>query len=448
MSPKRTTAEFIRLSAEKHPGKYDYSKVNYVDSTTKVIIICPIHGEFSQKPPEHLSGRGCPPCGFIQRDAKRRKPVEQFVNDANAVHNNAYDYSKVDYKNLHQHVTIICPIHGEFQQTPAHHLGGQGCKPCGIQKANDSRRMTQEDFLYQAAEAHKDGDVQYDYSKTIYHSTHEKVVIICPKHGEFMQEPASHLAGKGCFACGAEKSADAQRSNTAEFIEKARAVHGDTYDYSKVVYFNYSTKVVITCPKHGDFEQIPKSHLVGNGCNECGNEIISLKKLSNTDEFVSKARIVHGAATYGYTLTVYVNNSSNVIITCPKHGEFKQTPQNHLAGSGCGKCKVSVSNKEKRWLKHVANGDKDFVHHYKVDRYMCDGYDPKTNTIYEFNGCFWHGCAKCFASGDTNPVTGYTYEEHRSKTEKKRAYLTEKGFHYVEMWECDYNQQVRAKTIK
>ena len=449
MSPKRTTEEFIRLSAEKHLGKtYDYSQTKYVDSTVKVSIICPEHGEFQQLPSHHLTGKGCPKCGFIQRDLKRIQPFDKIVEKANALHNNKYDYSKANYKTTHQHITIICPEHGEFQQTPAHHLQGQACPNCGKIKAQDSRRKTQEDFLYEAQEAHKNGDVQYDYSKTIYKTISEKVIIICPKHGEFLQVPADHLQGSGCWECSVEKRAQMQRSNTHEFIERAKKIHGEKYDYSKVEYINSQTKVHIICPKHGSFEQIPNSHLAGNGCNTCGNETIALGKLSNTAEFIEKAKKVHGINHYDYTLTDYVNNSSKVIITCPKHGDFNQTPQNHLAGSGCGKCKVSVSNKEKRWLKHVAHGKDNFVVHYKVDKYMCDGYDPNTNTVYEFNGCFWHGCAKCFAAEDTNPVTGYTYEEHRSKTVKKQAYLVEKGFQYVEMWECDYNKQVREKLIK
>ena len=449
MSPKRTTEEFIRLSIQKHPNKkYDYSLTNYVDSTVKVTIICPDHGEFTQLPSQHLAGKGCAVCGCIQRDLKRTLPFEKVIEKANKIHNNKYDYSKANYKNVHQHITIICPEHGEFQQTPAHHLQGQNCPKCGKLKAQDSRRKTQEDFIIEAQEVHKNADVKYDYTKVIYKSTHEKVIIICSKHGEFTQAPAQHLQGHGCWDCGVEKRTLVQRSNTDEFIEKAKKIHGELYDYSKVEYITRDTKVVIICPKHGSFKQVPYSHLQGNGCNTCGNEIIALKKLSNTAEFIEKSRKVHGISTYNYSQTNYVNNTSNVIITCPKHGNFKQTPQNHLAGSGCGKCKVSISNKEKRWIKHVSNGIDGFVVHHKVDNYMCDGYDPNTNTIYEFNGCFWHGCKKCFAPEDTNPVTGYAYEDHFSKTEKKKNYLIEKGFTYAEIWECDYNEQVRNKLIK
>lgn len=445
MTRKRTTEEFVALAIAKHGNKYDYSKSEYVDSGTYVTIMCHEHGEFKQKPPEHLSGKGCYPCGIKQRDAKRFRSADEIISQANDIHQKKYDYSKMIYTGIHNKITIICPIHGEFEQTPAHHLSGQGCKPCGKAKATESRTMTQEDFLFRSNELHQN---KYDYTKTIYKTTHEKVIIICPKHGDFQQTPAVHLQGHGCWSCATEVRADLQRSNADEFVKKAKDIHGDKYEYSQVLYINNHTKVIIGCPKHGVFEQMPACHLKGYGCNDCGNETISLKKLSNTQEFIDKARKVHGINAYTYVDTVYVNNSSKVIITCPKHGDFKQTPQNHLAGSGCSKCKVSVSNKEKRWLKFVAGDNKEFVHHYKVDKYICDGYDPKTNTIYEFNGCFWHGCSKCFTSSETNPVTGYTYEEHREKTERKRTYLIEKGFTVIEIWECDFNQQVRAKLIK
>lgn len=123
-----------------------------------------------------------------------------------------------------------------------------------------------------------------------------------------------------------------KRSTKEEFIEKACAVHGDKYNYDKVVYINNQTKVCITCPIHGDFWQRPDGHLSGKGCSKCGGTSKSSK-----DEFIEKANTIHNNK-YSYEKTVYKNNHENVVITCPLHGDFEQTPHNHLKGKGCPVC--------------------------------------------------------------------------------------------------------------
>ena len=122
--------DFINKAQKIHGDKYDYSKVEYKNATTKVCIICPEHGEFWQTPNKHLSGRGCPTCGKENRAKKRKKSAEKFITDAKQVHGDKYDYSKVEYVNNNTKVCIICPEHGEFWQTPGNHLRGKGCPAC------------------------------------------------------------------------------------------------------------------------------------------------------------------------------------------------------------------------------------------------------------------------------------------------------------------------------
>ena len=124
------TNSFIEIAKKVHENKYDYSEVKYERSNKKVCIICPEHGEFWQTPSKHMAGQGCPECSHIMRANKMRKTTAQFIDNANLVHNNKYDYSKVVYKNAHSKVTIICPKHGEFKQTPHHHLDFHGCPHC------------------------------------------------------------------------------------------------------------------------------------------------------------------------------------------------------------------------------------------------------------------------------------------------------------------------------
>lgn len=122
---KLTIEEFTRRAREIHGDCYDYSKVEYKGNKVKVCIICPIHGEFWQKPNDHLMGHGCPECS-----GKNQKDTERFIQDARKVHGDRYDYSKVDYKNSKTKICIICPIHGEFWQSPNVHLKGSGCRKC------------------------------------------------------------------------------------------------------------------------------------------------------------------------------------------------------------------------------------------------------------------------------------------------------------------------------
>lgn len=254
-----TTEEFIKKAKKVHGDKYDYSKVSYVDRRIKITIICPIHGEYQDTPERHLSGFTCPKCREEERRLIREK---EFIEKATKIHNGKYDYSKVKYINSDIPVTIICPIHGEFQQTPKCHLSGSGCKKCDI----DSRKITKEEFIKRAKEIHGD---KYDYSKVEYINNYTPVTIICPIHGEFQQKPYSHLEGSECKKCSTEKRAEMISLTTEEFIKRARKVHGDKYDYSKSVYTGYNNKITIICPVHGEFEQRASSHLEGYGCNLC-----------------------------------------------------------------------------------------------------------------------------------------------------------------------------------
>lgn len=130
------------------------------------------------------------------------------------------------------------------------------------------RKLTRNDFVERAVNIHKG---KYDYSKVEYHDSHTKVCIICPKHGEFWQKPCSHINAKqGCQKCYEETRGVVRRLGKPMFTSRAKEVHGDRYDYSKVEYVNSETKVCIICPIHGEFWQRPSDHLKGCGCVKCG----------------------------------------------------------------------------------------------------------------------------------------------------------------------------------
>lgn len=196
---KRTNRQFIDEAKLVHGDKYDYSKVEYKNSRTKVCIICSNHGEFWQIPYDHLRGIGCQKCWFDRRAKEQTLSQEQFLERSYDKHGNKYDYSKVKYIKLDIPVIIICPLHGEFTQKPEVHLVGAGCPKCGRIKANNSNSYSQDEFIKKCSKIHNN---KYDYSLVKYNRSFDIVTIICPEHGEFQQRASNHLMGQGCPKCG------------------------------------------------------------------------------------------------------------------------------------------------------------------------------------------------------------------------------------------------------
>ena len=337
----KTTEQFIEEAKQIHGDKYDYSKVIYNVCDEKICIVCPEHGEFWQTPYNHTRKKcGCPACS-----GSKKLTTDEFIVKSKKIHGNKYDYSKVEYVNNSTKVCIICPEHGEFWQLPKNHLLGKGCSRC-----NHGIKYSKSDFVERAKLIHGN---KYDYSKVEYINSQTKVCIICPEHGEFWQTPADHLFGYGCSKC--------VRNNfnlsTEEFIEKAKQVHGDKYDYSKTVYDGWTTKVCITCSKHGDFYQMPSKHLNGQGCPKCKSshlEIFTGKMLTeagikykiqidkNTFEWLGKQKI-----------DIYIP-SMNIGIECQGEQHFKEIA---IWGGKDGLDKRIKLDKEK-YEKCIKNGIK------------------------------------------------------------------------------------------
>ena len=188
---------------------------------------------------------------------------------------------------------------------------------------------------------------------------HGKVKFKCNNHNIIQEDTPSHLrSGRGCKICSKEAKIAKSASTTEEFIAKAKAIHGEKYDYSKVMYVKNDEKVIIICPKHGEFLQTPMTHLRGNGCQKCGYETIGRKlkrseplksphPRKTTEDFIKQATELQNGF-YGYSKSVYVNDKTPLVITCPIHGDFLQTPNKHLIGHGCPKCRYEKSSRALR----------------------------------------------------------------------------------------------------
>ena len=232
----------------------------------------------------------------------------------------------------------------------------------------------------------------------------------------------------------------AERLTTKYFIKQAFVIHGDKYDYSKVNYINNKTNVIITCPEHGEFKQIPYIHLRGSGCSNCGSIKSSEKNVISFDTILMRFRTVHGNK-YNYTKTSYVGTEKNMEITCPEHGEFKQRPDNHIKGSGCPKCNESSGEREVRlWLnknnisyepQHKFNGCQNIL------PLSFDFYLPEHNTCVEYQG-----------KQHYQPIEFFGGESSFKKQQKldkiKREYCQNNN---ITLLEIKYNEKVNSKLI-
>lgn len=420
---KRTKEEWLRQAHEVHGDRYDYSLVDFnKKSSEHVNIICPIHGKFSQKVRTHLNGGECPSCSRLKSPQYKKLSNEDFIERAQKTHGDRYNYSKVNYVNYNTKVEIVCSEHGSFFMTPSNHILGQGCPKCKFEGISKRQLLTKEQNLEILNKIHHN---KYDYSLAEFPSPGEnpnkKIKIICPIHGMFEQALHMHRAGQGCPECGRIKAADSLRSSAEEFIEKAKKIHGDKYNYSRVNYINAETKVEIICPIHGSFYQTPSSHLKGEGCQECSGN----KRLT-TEEFIKRAKEVHSSK-YDYSKVEYKNRKTKVEIICPKHGSFYQTPFNHLIGAGCPICKESKGeNRIRRYLESNKINFKPQKSFKGLGRMRFDFYLPNQNICIEYQGEQHYKPFKHFGGENS-------FKKRVERDNLKRNYCKENNIRLIEI---------------
>lgn len=376
------TQSFIERAKAIHGDKYDYSKVDYTVMNNKICIICKDHGEFEQTPSKHiLSKRGCPLCGIKKCANSITTSWEEFIQRARNKHGDKFKYIQETYTGIHRNMDIICPIHGKIKMTGRSHcITKTGCKFCGDTTRAISKTLTHDEFIKKANDYH---NYKYDYTKTLYIHGKNKITIICKIHGEFQQTGFKHLLG-GCRKCADDLHASKQRKTNEEYIEQAKTIHGDLYDYSKIDYLHNKKKIIIICKIHGEFQKIPNEHLNGQGCQKCRP---------------------------------------------PKHSKLAISWLNYRAV--CDNVNI----------EHAENGGE---HRIKNSLYHADGYCKETNTIWEFYGTYYHGCPKKYNTNDINKRLNKTYGELYQNTLKKREHCIQNGYNVIEVWESDWRKGIWA----
>ena len=369
-----TTEEFLKEVKKVHGDKYNYSKLEYKNVTKQIIIICSEHGEFSQRPNEHKNGSGCPKCLGVGLTN------DEFILDLKKIHNDKYDYSKVQYRNAKTPITIICKKHGDFLQMPSTHKSEAGCNKCS------GKGLTNDEVITELKEIHGD---KYDYSKVRYKNAKTKIIIICKEHGEFLQSSDKHKNGASCPKC------FGRGLTTEEFLKEVKKVHGDKYDYSKVRYKNAKTKIIIICKEHGEFLQSSDKHKNGASCPKC------LGRGLTNHEFILDLKKIHGDK-YNYSKVQYKNAKTPITIICQEHGEFLQTPNTHKNGYGCSECS---GNKKFTNEEVIAEFKKTHGNKYNYSKVQYINTDSKIIIICSLHGEFQQtpyihkngaGCPTCF----------------------------------------------------
>jgi hypothetical protein len=296
-----------------------------------------------------------------------------------------------------------------------------------------SRKKTHEQFIIQANYLHNN---KYQYPNK-YIADDIKLDIVCPYHGIFAQIPSSHLQGCGCPKCAKEHLSNLFRKTHSLFIEKANLIHQNKYQYFEQ-YSGAKKKITITCYIHGSFTQTPDKHLQGNGCPKCAGRVRKAK-----EQFVDEANIVHN---YKYTYPgKYVNARTNIEIECIKHGIFMQVPDVHLNGCGCPHCASNSSKMEAQWLDSIGlpNDAQYRQARIKIGQSYIkpDGFDPNTNTIYEFYGDYFHGNPAVYSPDKINHKNKKTFGELFKKTKEREDLIMRAGYNLVYMWENDWKSK-------
>lgn len=310
-------------------------------------------------------------------------------------------------------------------------------------------KKTQEEFLEKSFKIYGN---KYDYSKSIYNGNATKLIIICSKHGEFLQTPSNHWQGHGCMECSIEKNTLRKFSNQEQYLEKCFKIHGPRYDYSKVIYLENFGKIIIGCRIHGWFEQKARSHLKGYGCPECGKQSFLSKIRMGQKEFINKCFKVHGKDKYDYSKSVYNRGSEKLIIICKIHGEFEQKPRVHLAGHGCPSCKFSKG--EIKVANYLNENNIKFKPEFEFDDCM-----GKRNRTLPFDFAILNEFKEPIAiiefhgGQHYHPIDFYGGEEkfnHRKELDAiKKNYCVQNNIPFLEIpyWEADNVDSILKEWI-
>ena len=379
-----------------HGDTYKYLAKTRENGTSWLSVECPTHGVFRQREASHLGGSGCPSCATEATQRSLRTTLQQVVERAKVVHaSKNYEYLYLDFEDRNvASVNFICLEHGQKRQRVSNHFSGGGCPDCGKHAAANSRRYTLEAFRAKAAERYGD---RYTYKRLEYkNNVFGHIVFDCPDHGEQKQSVTSHLRSViGCEPCSVKSTGLLARYSLDTYIAKATAVHGNKYLYISINYDTVPFKINYVCQEHGLQNQIGGNHIQGQGCPLCGRAAAAAAKRYEFEDYVVKAREVHGDL-YDYTGLKYEENAdytfARVHFVCKKHGRQVQRAKDHLSGGGCPDCKNPITKPalEIQGFLDSVEVSTDLEYKFPNSRKPFDILVHTRKLVVEYNGNYWH----------------------------------------------------------
>lgn len=351
-----------------------------------------------------------------------RLTTAEFIKRSKEKYPGKFTYLNTVYTGKKNTVILTCPIHGDFEVTAQNHMYHiAGCPKC-----SSSHSPTTEEWIKRAKEKFP----QYDYSKVNYVNNKTKVIIVCPKHGEFSQSPSNFLIHCGCSVCQKEKKEE-EYSNY--FFKEAKRKFGNKFSYLTEKVF-HNKKIKIICPIHGEFNQLPQVHLNAKyGCPKCQSHTSTLK--TSTEEWIEKARLIHGNK-YDYSITIFNGSNNKIEYICPKHGRVIQYAYRHLNGSGCRKCSSSKGEEKISNILESMNipfeSQKSFEDLKNINNLKYDFYLPKQNIVIEFNG-IQHYSSRAFRKTRKE----FLIQKHRDWLKRKYAKKNNLKLIIIPYWEFE-----------
>ena len=447
---KKTTEEFINQAKAVHGDKYSYEKVVYINNGVKVEIYCNTCKKyFLVRPTSHLRGNNCITCSFNSTAIKNRLSIEEIKEKVNKIGNNEFEVNTNNYENQYSELEFKHSVCGHtFKRKLINFLVGGNCPFCFKYPIKSN-----ELFIKQAKLVHKD---KYSYKETDYKGSSVKVKIYCNTCNEYFYIiPSNFLFGSGCKKCGRTRANKITALTKKQFIEKAKSIHNDHYDYSSVEYINNHTKVKIYCNVCKEYLYIiPSNHLSGKGCIKCHHNNMKRDRSFTKEQFIEKAKLVHGDK-YDYSLVEYTNARNKVKIICPIHGEFEQEPMSHNKGCGCKQCNTSKGEMtienflNKHNIQYKIEYTFDDCRNDKTNfKLKFDFYLPELNTCVEFDGKH-HFEPVNFSSNLTDVELEVAFDGVQYRDKLKDKYCLSKGIKLIRIpyFDIDKIESILSKEL-
>jgi len=327
---------------------------------------------------------------------------ETFIARARLIHGDKFGYEQVSCsKNCQSKVKIRCPKHGIFRQSIASHLRGCGCAKCQFEHQRTCgrrKKLNQEQFIQRCRAI---WGATYNHDDTVFTDMDSSIDVVCPRHGVFSVKASGHIyRDAGCPGCRWERVKAQFTGTQAQFVAKARQVHGDQYEYDCTNYTGSLIKVSIGCKIHGIFMQRPSDHLDGAGCKKCGILAQSTECMLTQDEFVSRVKDVYGDR-YDLSEAKYKGTYIKVRIRCVKHDKWFNTsaarlmvPPKYKAKTRIGCCPECIGAHISKSLRLDFD---EFIRQLQAkhgDRYSMDRKDYRGGSRHTTMRCKIHGTIK------------------------------------------------------